>query len=103
MYSIIISLLVATIAVSQTNPAVQGIPYSQDFSGLVNTSTTYPAGWQGWTISTSPGATFNTGAPTADRTLTASSTAATASGNIHNYNGKIGLLNNTSLDLVSTN
>ena len=99
IYSIIISLLVATIAVSQTNPAVQGIPYSQDFSGLAHTSTTYPAGWQGWTISTSPGATFNTGAPTADKTLTASSTAAINTGNIHNYNGKIGLLNNTSLDL----
>ena len=95
IYSFIISLLFAAIALSQTNPAVQAIPYNQDFSGLAHTSTTYPAGWQGWTISTSPGATFNTATPTADRTLTASSTATTNTGNVHNYNGKIGFLNNT--------
>jgi len=87
-------------AVSQTNPAAQAVPYNQDFSGLAHTSTTYPAGWQGWTISTLPGATFNTAGPTADRALVASSTAAINSGNVHNYNGKIGYLNNASLDLT---
>ncbi len=84
---------------SQTNPAAQSLPYSQDFSGLAASSTTYPAGWIGWTISTSPGASFNTTGPTADRALTANSTAATTSGNVHNYSGKIGSLNTASLDL----
>jgi hypothetical protein len=84
----------------QTNPAAQSLPYTQDFSALAWTSTTYPAGWQGWTISTAPGSSFNTAAPTADRALTASSTAATNSGNVHNYNGKIGYLNSGSLDLT---
>lgn len=92
-------LLVAGFALGQTNPTPQTLPYSQDFSGLTHASTTYPAGWQGWTISTSPGASFNTSAPTADRALVASSTAATNSGNVHNFNGKIGFLNNNSLDL----
>lgn len=84
----------------QTNPTAQAIPYSQNFDGLAHTSTTYPDGWQGWTISTSPGSSFNTAAPTADRSLIASSTAATNSGNVHNYNGKIGFLNSSSLDLT---
>ncbi|HRH67574.1 MAG TPA: hypothetical protein PLU53_14830, partial [Bacteroidia bacterium] len=84
----------------QTNPAAQSLPYTQDFSALAASSTTYPAGWIGWTISTTPGATFNTGGPTADRLLTASGTAATTSGNVLNYNGKIGFLNNGSLDLT---
>lgn len=86
-------------AYSQFNPAPQSLPYTQDFSSLAHTSTTYPAGWQGWTISTTPGSTFNTAAPTADRALTASSTAATNTGNVHNYNGKIGFLNTGGLDL----
>jgi len=83
----------------QTNPAAQSIPFSQDFSALAHNSTTYPSGFQGWTVSTSPGATFNTSAPTADKNLTASSTSSTNSGNVHNYNGKIGFLNSSSLDL----
>ncbi len=87
------------LAFSQTNPSAQSIPYTQDFSGLPHTSTTYPSGWQGWTISTSPGNNFNTAAPTADRSLIANSSASTTSGNVHNYNGKIGFLNSSSLDL----
>jgi hypothetical protein len=83
----------------QSNPSAQSLPYSQDFSTLTHASTTYPAGWQGWTVSTSPGATFNTATPSADRSLVASSTANTTSGNVHNYNGKIGFLNTGSLDL----
>ncbi|MCK9422759.1 MAG: T9SS type A sorting domain-containing protein [Bacteroidales bacterium] len=98
-------LLVFLFAVSylgwgQTNPTAQSLPYTQDFSGLAWTSTTYLTGWQGWTISTSPSSSFNTSAPTADRALVASSTAATSSGNVHNYNGTIGFLNTGSLDLT---
>lgn len=84
---------------AQTNPTAQTIPYSENFNSLAHTATTYPGGWQGWTITTAPGSSFSTAAPTADRTLTASSTAAINSGNIHNYNGKIGFLNTSSLDL----
>lgn len=83
----------------QTNPTVQNLPYTDDFSTLMHSSTTYPAGWQGWTVSSSPGNAFNTSAPIADRLLVANSTASTNSGNVHNYNGKFGFLNTGSLDL----
>ncbi|MEO5942072.1 MAG: Ig-like domain-containing protein [Ferruginibacter sp.] len=100
---ILLLLLIAGLTVqstfAQTSPTAQSVPYSQDFSGLAANSTVYPAGWQGWTISTSPSSSFNTNTPTADRTLTASSTAAVNSGNVHNYDGKIGFLNSGSLDL----
>jgi hypothetical protein len=94
--------LFALQANGQTNPTPQGLPYSEDFSSLAHNSTTYPAGWQGHTISTSPGASYNTGGPTADRNLTGNSTAATTSGNVHNYDGKLGFLNTSSLDLTLT-
>ena len=85
---------------AQTQPAPQTLPYSQDFSGLAWTSTTYPAGWQGWQISTTPGATFSTVGPTGDRALVASRDASVTNGDVDNYNGKIGFLNNGSLDLT---
>lgn len=86
---------------AQTMPVAQALPYTQNFNGLVATSTTYPSGFQGWTAGISPGATFLTGATmTADRGLVASSTAVTNSGNFHNYDGKIGFLNTGSLDLA---
>ncbi|KFF04031.1 T9SS-dependent choice-of-anchor J family protein [Flavobacterium reichenbachii] len=86
---------------SQTMPAVHKLPYTQNFDTLAPTATAFPKGFQGWTASTSPGAAFNTNATVgADRPLIASSTAATSSGNFHNYNGKIGFLNGSSLDLT---
>ncbi len=94
------ALLIHT-AKAQTNPTAQSLPYSQDFSSLAAASTTYPAGWQGWTISTTPGSTFNTTGPTADRVLIASSSASNNTGGLHNYNGKIGFLNSGSLDLTA--
>jgi len=84
---------------AQTSPAAQNIPYSQDFSGLAYTDTAYPAGLQGWQLSGSPGSSYKTTAPTSDKSLVASSTAATTSGNVHNYDGKIGFLNSSSVDL----
>lgn len=82
-------------------PEVQTLPYSQNFTGLQATATAFPVGLRGWTASTSPSASFNTSAtPGADRQLNASSTAATTSGNFHNYDGKIGFLNSSSLDLT---
>ncbi|MBK9399618.1 MAG: IPT/TIG domain-containing protein [Bacteroidetes bacterium] len=92
-------------AISQTVPAAQSIPYSQDFSSLVATSAVYPAGWQGWQLNaTGPTTFFRTTAPTSNLNLTASSTAATTAGGVHNYNGKIGILasgtNDPALGLV---
>jgi len=84
---------------SQTNPSPQTLPYSQNFDDLPHASTTYPAGWQGWTLATAPGATFVATPATVDRVLVASSSASTISGNVHNYDGKIGFLNTGSLDL----
>ncbi|WP_406844362.1 choice-of-anchor J domain-containing protein [Flavobacterium soyae] len=86
--------------VAQTFPTPQNLPYEQNFS-FAPTVTAYPLGFQGWTAATAPGSAFNTNAAlVADRPLAASSTAATNSGNFHNYDGKIGFLNTGSLDLT---
>ena len=97
-YSILLMLSISFCA-AQTNPAVQTLPYSENFTTLAHTSTTYPNGWIGW-IGAAPATTFSTAAPTGDRVLIASSTAAVNSGNVHNYNGKIGFLNNGSSDFA---
>ncbi|MCS7003813.1 MAG: choice-of-anchor D domain-containing protein [Cytophagales bacterium] len=95
-------ILCSLTSFAQTNPTPQAIPYTQDFSSLTHSSTTYPAGWQGHTISTSPGASYNTTGPTSDRSLVQNATAADNVGNVYNYNGKIGFLNTGSLDLTLT-
>lgn len=84
---------------AQTMPSPRvSLPITENFDGLLASSTTYPAGFQGWLVSaTANTATYGTGL-TGDRALTANSTANTNSGNIHNYNGKIGFLNTTSAD-----
>lgn len=103
LLSLLLLLSLFTLNASgQTNPTAQGLPYTQDFSLVTHSSSTYPAGWQGHTIATAPGGVYNTTGPTADRTLTASSTAATNSGNVHNFDGKLGFLNSASLDLTLT-
>ena len=84
---------------AQTNPTAQALPYSENFSALAASSTTYPNGWQGWTISTFPAATYSTAAPAADQLLTASADASATSGKVNNYSGKIGFQNTGSLDL----
>ena len=83
---------------AQSNPTAQSLPFSQDFSGLAAATTTYPAGFQGWDISTAPGVNFSTTGPAADRAMTANGTASSTSGGVYNYNGKIGFLNSGSLD-----
>jgi hypothetical protein len=100
-----LSFFSANIFAQATSPAAQSLPFNQNFDKLSSTSTTYPAGFQGWNTNTAPGSTYTTNAvPIENKLLTAaatiSSTAATTSGNIHNYNGKIGFLNNGSLDLT---
>ncbi|MNK69854.1 hypothetical protein D3C87_892610 [compost metagenome] len=83
---------------AQTNPTPQSIPYLQKFDGLAANSTTYPAGFQGWLVSASQNTSNYSTALSGDRALIANSTANINSGNIHNYNGKIGFLNTTSAD-----
>ena len=85
------------VASAQTNPTAQAIPFTLDFRTLAASSTTYPAGWQGWTNGTVSAAYLTTG-PTADLALTASSSASTTAGGVHNYNGKIGTLNSGTND-----
>lgn len=99
-FAIVLMLLQPPGSFAQTNPAAQSLPYSENFSGLAHTSTSYPAGIQGWQLSTSGSSTsFRTSAPVADLSLNASSSASTTTGTvIHNYNGKIGLLATGSSD-----
>ncbi|MEN2402674.1 T9SS type A sorting domain-containing protein [Flavobacterium sp. MC2016-06] len=89
-------------AQTMPNPIpVTDLPYTQNFSGLGASETIYPAGFQGWNTAGAPGSAYVTsGTLVADRALTANSSASTTSGNIHNYNGKIGFLNSASLDLA---
>lgn len=86
--------------VAQTMPAAQTLPYTQNFDALAAGSTAYPAGFQGWSAaSTQNTGVYNT-TLVGDKNLTANGTAAINGGNIYNYNGKIGFLNTTSVDLT---
>ncbi len=94
-----VALFIVSNLKAQTVPAAQAIPYTQDFAGLLSSSTTYPSGWQGWQVGTTSSSSFRTTAPTANSLLLASSTAATTTGGIHNYNGKLGILSSSSIDV----
>lgn len=89
---------------AQTNPVPQTLPVNQKLGELVaGTTTTYPVGFQGWTVAGSPGANFKTIAPTANAVLAAIASSAPASaasgtGNVYNYDGKLGFLNTGSVD-----
>ena len=96
-----------TVLAQGTSPVPQNLPYTQDFSSLAYTSTTYPAGFQGWKTATSatslPSGTtpfLTTGVLLADQPLVASSGASNTSGSTHNYDGKIGILNSGSNDFA---
>ena len=94
-------LMFSSVVFSQTNPAPQQIPYHQNFDDLLHSSTDYPPGWAGWNLGNNPAGTsnFRLTPPTDDRLLVASGHAGTTTGNILNYNGKIGILNTGTLDL----
>ncbi|MFN7100443.1 MAG: endonuclease, partial [Flavobacterium sp.] len=86
------------ISAQGTAPAAQELPYTQDFSTLAHSATSYPAGFQGWKTATGtlPGGTtayLTTGVLIADQALVPNSSASNSSGSTHNYNGKIGTLN----------
>src|ERR1044072_8197666 len=96
-------LLVSTLFSSsllwaQTQPAPQALPYQQNFDALAPSSTTYPAGWQGWALSGSPSCNFNTAAPASDKALLANGSASSTTNGAYNYNGKLGFLNSGSVD-----
>ncbi|MFN0190288.1 MAG: hypothetical protein ACKVQV_16440 [Bacteroidia bacterium] len=95
-----VALFIASNLQAQTIPSAQTIPYTQDFTSLVASSTTYPAGWQGWQLATSSSSSFRTTAATANSSLLASSTAATTTGGVHNYSGKLGILSSSSIDVA---
>jgi hypothetical protein len=82
---------------AQTQPSTQSLPYQTRFDDLPVTSTTYPAGWQGWTLTGSPSGAFNTAAPASDKAL-ATGTASSTTNGVYNYNGKLGFLNSGSAD-----
>ncbi|MBB1192126.1 endonuclease [Flavobacterium sp. SOK18b] len=92
-----------------TQPTPQDLPFTQNFSTLDATSTTYSAGFQGWKTATAPSgsslpggttAYLTTGVLLADQQLVSSSSASNSSGSTHNYNGKIGILNTGSNDFA---
>ncbi len=82
---------------AQTTPATQTIQHNQTFT-IASTTTFYPAGWQGWTLASTASATFRTTQPTGNSNLIASSLASNATGGVHNYNGKIGILSSATTD-----
>src|SRR6218665_3067292 len=88
---------------AQSTLAPQTLPYEQNFDGLSATATVYPVGFQGWSVGTStiptPSNYVTSATSIADKALTASGSASSTSGNIYNYNGKIGFLTTSSLDL----
>lgn len=91
-------MALVNITKAQTVPAGQSLIYTQDFSSLGSSSTTYPTGMQGWKIGTASSTSFETTAPMSDQSLIASSTASNNTGGVHNYNGKIGILASSSID-----
>lgn len=92
-------LLNSIFSFGQTNPAPQGLTYSENFSGMAWTATAYPTGMQGWQLAAGGiGAAFKTNAATADFALIASGDASAIAGGFYNYNGKIGFLSSGSAD-----
>lgn len=78
----------------QTNPTAQSIPYTQAFTGV---TTTYPAGWQGWTSAFA--VSNNEGQQvlpmTADKTMISGNNSSTTN-SVYSFSNNIGLLNSGS-------
>ncbi len=84
--------LFASSAWGQTDPVAQALPYSQNFSSLTGSTTTYPAGFQGWTVPGSLTTVVLTAAPSGNQPLFAGQTNATTSPFVGDMWGKIGLM-----------
>ncbi|MFH6993613.1 T9SS type A sorting domain-containing protein [Flavobacterium sp. FlaQc-48] len=77
------------------------LTYEQNFNSLPASSATYPAGFQGWTANGgAPGTEYSAALSATDQNLRANSTAGLGTGGVHNYNGKIGFLDTSNLDLA---
>ena len=90
----VVALFSSTVAVGQTNPTPQSMPYTQNFSAYNGSTTSYLAGWQGWTIAGSTSSvSFPTAAPNGNQVQDASGTNALTTGGIYDFTGKIGFVN----------
>ncbi len=89
--SIFVLCILGRVALGQTNPTAQALPYSQDFSSFTGSTTAYPAGWQGWTIAGSLTTVASTATPSGNQALAGGTNATTTAG-IYDMNGKMGIL-----------
>lgn len=95
------TLITFTIVVNPpTAPVAQSLPYSMNFptTSFSSSSTTYPAGWQGWNLGTSTTSNFRSTSAEANTNLSASATANSTTDGVLNYNGKIGFLSSGNSD-----
>ncbi len=78
------------------------LPYSQDFNSFTGGSdVVYPAGFQGWLVAAAaPSSGARTGAPSSDKTLTTSGSAANGSTGVYDFSGKIGIFDNSGNDIA---
>jgi hypothetical protein len=91
---LILFLLTANfVSNGQTNPVPQQLPYWTDFSSLSFSSTTYPEGWQGWTVGTAPNTIYVLNSPISGQGMNSRGYASNTTKGVYNYNGKIGFLN----------
>lgn len=79
-----------------TEPVAQAIPYLWDFSTWEASSTNYSPGVTGWKIGAAAGAQYILTPAVSDALLIAPSSASETSGGVHNYAGKLGLLDSGS-------
>lgn len=89
--SMALVILLGSLLQAQTNPSPRSLPYSQNFDSFNGSTTTYPDGIQGWTISGSTASTFPTAAPNGNAPLVAGSNSSTTAG-VFDMNEKIGML-----------
>jgi autotransporter-associated beta strand protein len=91
LLALFLMVMVGGNVMGQTNPTAQSLPYTQNFSTFTGSTTTYPAGIQGWTIAGSLSTNYLTTAPNGDFTLVGGSNASTTAG-VYDMNSKIGLI-----------
>ncbi|MEI6647963.1 MAG: hypothetical protein WCP12_18140, partial [bacterium] len=82
--------------VGATEPAEQAVPCIWDFSTREGSSTNYPPGVIGWKIKGAASASFSIVPALADQQLIAPSDASKTTGGLHNYAGKLGILDSSS-------
>ncbi len=87
-------------AFGQTDPVAQALPYTQNFSTLTGSTTTYPAGFQGWAVPGSLTSVALTAAPSGNLPLFAGQTNATTTPFVGDMWGKIGILSGSSVNAL---